>query len=75
MSQTFDAIYDGSVLRPEIALDLEPNTRVKVTVESADAQVKNESFLDVAESLNLSGPPDWARNIDRYLYGTHEPRT
>jgi hypothetical protein len=27
------------------------------------------SVLDVALSLDLKGPPDWAMNIDQYLYG------
>ncbi len=27
------------------------------------------SVLDVALSLNLDGPPDWATNINSYLYG------
>ncbi|MGO9468629.1 MAG: antitoxin AF2212-like protein [Isosphaeraceae bacterium] len=33
MPQTFEAVYDGAVLRPETALGLEPNTRVRITVE------------------------------------------
>jgi hypothetical protein len=27
------------------------------------------SFLRTARSLDLDGPPDWAANIDKYLYG------
>lgn len=26
------------------------------------------SFLKVAMSLNLEGPPDWSENLDEYLY-------
>ena len=33
MTQTVEAVYDGTVLRPETALRLEPNTRVRLTVE------------------------------------------
>ncbi len=33
MIETIDAIYDGAVLRPENALDLQPNTRVRITLE------------------------------------------
>jgi hypothetical protein len=33
MIQTVEAVYDGAVLRPETALGLEPNTRVRLTVE------------------------------------------
>jgi len=27
------------------------------------------SFLQVARSLEVEGPPDWSENIDDYLYG------
>jgi len=27
------------------------------------------SALEVARHLNLSWPPDWSENIDKYLYG------
>jgi predicted DNA-binding antitoxin AbrB/MazE fold protein len=33
MPQTIEAIYDGSVLRPETALGLKANTRVRLTLE------------------------------------------
>ena len=33
MTRTVEAVYDGAVLRPETALELEPNTRVRLTVE------------------------------------------
>jgi predicted DNA-binding antitoxin AbrB/MazE fold protein len=70
MVETIEAIYDGKVLRPENPLTLEPNTRVRVTVEILEpATHESASFLDTAQSLNLDGPPDWAENIDSYLYG------
>ena len=69
MSQTVEAIYDGAVLRPEKALELAPNTRVRVTVEVVTPIEKKGSFLKTARSLNLSGPPDWSENLDKYLYG------
>ncbi len=65
MTQTVEAIYDGTVLRPETALALKPNTRVRLTVEVvADAEAAPLSFLDTARSLGLSGPPDWSANLD-----------
>ena len=74
MVETIEAIYDGEVLRPEDPLILEPNTRVRITVETLEpATRESTSFLDMAQSLNLDGPPDWAENIDSYLYGG-EPR-
>ena len=70
MNRTIEAVFDGEVLRPAEPIPLEPNTRVRITVEpisSKEAQVA--SFLETARSLNLQGPPDWSANIDKYLYG------
>ncbi|HWG43499.1 MAG TPA: antitoxin family protein [Gemmataceae bacterium] len=70
MSQTVEAVYDGAVLRPETALGLEPNTRVRITVEVLPpAEAAAPSFLRTASSLRLSGPADWSANFDSYLYG------
>lgn len=70
MSQVIEAVYDGTVLRPETALALEPNTRVRLTVEVLPAKgAAPLSFLSTARSLNLSGPADWSANLDHYLYG------
>jgi hypothetical protein len=70
MSQTLDAIFDGSVFRPDGPIQLEPNTRVRLTIEPATTSApESESFLRVARSLNLDGPPDWSSRLDEYLYG------
>jgi predicted DNA-binding antitoxin AbrB/MazE fold protein len=70
MSQTLEAIFDGSVFRPDQPIELEPNTRVRITIERATASEKeSESFLNVARSLNLDGPRDWSSRLDEYLYG------
>jgi len=69
MTQTFEALYDGVVLRPDKDLGLEPNTRVRVTVETLPAKQEPTSFLQTARSLNLQGPADWSANLDNYLYG------
>ncbi len=69
MVRTIEAVFDGEVLRPENPLALEPNTRVRITIETVEPSTKEAtSFLDVALSLNLEGPPDWAANIEAYLY-------
>ena len=69
MVRTIEAVFDGGVLRPENPLALEPNTRVRITIETVEPSTgKATSFLDTARSLNLEGPPDWAQNIDAYLY-------
>ncbi|HYH86291.1 MAG TPA: antitoxin family protein [Pyrinomonadaceae bacterium] len=70
MSKTLEAVFDGEVLRPDEPIELEPNTRVRVTIEPTDEpRVKSKSFLRTARSLNLQGPPDWSARLDDYLYG------
>ena len=68
VTQTFEAIYDGKVLRPKRKLEIKPNTAVMVTVRSVKAKrVPKKSFLDVIEKLNVEAPPDWSENIEEYL--------
>jgi predicted DNA-binding antitoxin AbrB/MazE fold protein len=76
MSQTLEAVFDGAVLRPLAALELEPNTRVRLTVEVLPTTEKAlTSFLRTARSLELTGPGDWSANLDTYLYGDgNQPR-
>ena len=70
MIKTIEAIFDGKVLRPDDPLTLKPNTRVRITIETVEqATEKPESFLQTARSLNIEGSPDWAKNIEYYLYG------
>jgi hypothetical protein len=74
MSQTVNAIYDGVVLRPETALALEPNTRVRVILEIIPADETPASFLRTARSLNLSGPADWSTNLESYMDDHDRPQ-
>jgi hypothetical protein len=70
MSQTVEDVYDGSVSRPATTLDLQPSTRVRLTVEILPAAIPApQSFLQTARSLELRGPADWSENLDSYLYG------
>jgi hypothetical protein len=70
MIQTVEAVFDGAVLRPIAALELEPNTRVRLTVEILPTTNRAPtSFLRTARSLELIGPVDWSENLDNYLYG------
>lgn len=70
MIKKIDAVFDGEVFRPDDPLELEPQTRVRITIETISPKTgAPKSFLDVTRSLNLDGPPDWSENIDEYLYG------
>lgn len=68
MMKTIEATFDGLVFRPIEPVLLEPDTRVKITFKTEPANAP-QSFLDVALSLNLDGPPDWSARVDDYLYG------
>lgn len=68
--KTFEAIYDGQVIRPDVPLKLEPNTRIRITITPVKpAHSKKNSFLATARALKLKGPTDLAENLDEYLYG------
>ncbi len=67
MTLMIEAVYDGKVFLPVEPITLEPNTRVKISVEANEGEPF--SFLTVAQSLNLDGPPDWSAKLDEYLYG------
>jgi hypothetical protein len=67
--KTIEAVFDGKAFLPEESPALEPNTRVRIIIEAVlPATAKATSFLHTARSLNLEGPPDWAVNLDTYLY-------
>ncbi len=67
MALTVDAIYDGKVFVPTEPLHIKPDTRVRISVLSQNGEAM--SFLEVARSLRLDGPPDWSENLDEYLTG------
>ncbi|MEZ4712499.1 MAG: antitoxin family protein [Caldilineaceae bacterium] len=67
MTMMIEAVYDGKVFLPTGPLTLAPNTRVKISIETDGGEPF--SFLGVAQSLKLDGPPDWSAKLDEYLYG------
>jgi hypothetical protein len=67
MTKTIHAYFDGVTLRPDEPLELPPNTRVRLTIESATTPARPGSFLDTALGLRLSGPRDWSKNLEKYL--------
>ena len=69
MGKTIYATFDGHVLCPDDAIELEPNTRVKITIETEEKpKTKRKSFLQTARSLQLEGPSDWSARLEDYLY-------
>ncbi|MHC5725888.1 MAG: hypothetical protein ACYTXY_17475 [Nostoc sp.] len=75
MSKILTVTFDGSVLRPDIPLDLEPNKRYVITIVSEDinsSETKAADVWDVLEDLTgtVDAPEDWASQHDHYLYGT-----
>ena len=65
VTKTFEAIYDGKVLRPTQPLELAPNTAVRVTIEAPKVKrARKKSFLEVIEALNVEAPPDWSEKVD-----------
>jgi len=79
MELTFEATFDGEVFRPDEKVDLEPNTKVKVTIEEPKKlklaikpkKEKGEpyAFLKYLETVSIDAPPDYSTNFDEYLYG------
>jgi hypothetical protein len=67
MATEIEATFDGHVFRPTGPVSLPPNTTVRITIEPLPD--RPTSFLRTARALNLEGPPDWATNLDTYLYG------
>lgn len=80
MRRTLEATFDGEALIPDEPLDLEPNSRVRVTIEPSKPQHQRRSNGSLAElfgSVDL-GYPTGADNdsIDadlvREYASTHE---
>ncbi len=77
MSKTLTAVFDGAVLRPDLPLDLEPNTRYVITIQSVEQPIDQQNAWDVLEAMTgtVEAPYDWSSEHDYYLYGTpkHQP--
>jgi len=74
LKQSFRARYDGTALRPEESVDLQPNRRYEVTVvemDQDDPQAGDNPMLSWLLDLAIdTGVPDLAAQHDHYLYGT-----
>jgi hypothetical protein len=70
-TQDIEVTFDGTVLRPNEPLDLEPNRKYRVRIEPADWKPGPEnSLLRILELARDMGLPDLAQQHDHYLYGT-----
>ena len=74
MTKTLVAAFDGTVLRPDEPLDIEPNTRVTITVESRSPDVADADTGDAWSVLHAlagtyDGPADWSSEHDHYIHG------
>ncbi|MBT9141500.1 MAG: hypothetical protein DDT30_02092 [Dehalococcoidia bacterium] len=69
-TKTLHAVFDGKVLQPEGAVDLEQNVRYIVTVERKEA-VGKPSLWDILREFSgtVEGSKDWSEEHDHYLYG------
>lgn len=73
MTTTIDALFDGKVLLPDTPIPLEPNTRVRITIQTPENDVPTpHSFLKTARSLSLETPPDFSARLDDFLYGENK---
>lgn len=72
MSKTLTAVFDGDVLRPDSPLDLAPNTRYIITIQSVAQLGEDGNAWNVLEAMTgtIEAPSDWSIEHDQYLYGT-----
>jgi hypothetical protein len=69
MSLTLTGTFDGAVIHLDSPVDLDPNTKVRITVELVDTPARGRRFLETALQNQVTGPPDWATNMEQYLHG------
>jgi hypothetical protein len=73
MKRTITVTYDGEAFRPQEPLDLEPNTRYRLTIEDSAPEATPEDdkplmrILALARELDL--PSDFAAQKHHYLHG------
>ena len=68
ISQPITVTYDGSVLRPDRPLALEPDTRYVVVIQDMEAEPpSNLAFAKILDSAQDMGITDLAAEHDHYL--------
>jgi len=71
MIKTLEAVFDGSVFRPEAKIDLIPNKHYILVVREKGEEIASLDAWDVLDSLtgSVEAPQDWSFEHDHYLYG------
>ncbi len=62
-------LVDYDVYEAMVAQLEETGEQVEQTSAEAQSERTPDSFLTVAQSVDLDGPTDWSSNLDAYLYG------
>lgn len=77
MNKKVTIVFDGSVLRPDVTLDLTPNTRYVITIQELKEPSPSGDAWDVLEAMTetVEAPPDLSSEHDHYLYGTSKKET
>ncbi len=71
MTQTIEATFDGTTLRPDTPLELVQGTRYRLIVESLPSPNAEDVWgLLAGAAGSVDAPPDWASEHDHYLYGS-----
>ncbi|KOP25872.1 hypothetical protein AMR41_13790 [Hapalosiphon sp. MRB220] len=77
MNKKVTVVFDGNVLRPDVSLDLTPNTRYVITIQELKEPSPSGDAWDVLEAMTgtVEAPSDWSSEHDHYLYGTPKKGT
>ncbi|MFB2768813.1 antitoxin family protein [Pelatocladus sp. BLCC-F211] len=77
MNKKVTVVFDGNVLRPDVSLDLTPNTRYVITIQELKEPSPSGDAWDVLEAMTgtVEAPSDWSSEHDHYLYGTPKKET
>lgn len=72
MTQRINAIFDGKAFQPEGLVQLAPNTRCVVTVQTPAPETQPADAWQLLDDLagTVEAPADWSAEHDHYLYGT-----
>ena len=74
MGKALTARYDGSVLRPDESLDLEANTRVRLTIEEIEVVEKSAPALDESGFRRAAGAWKGLVDCDRLVQDIYASR-